>query len=191
MAGRTLQSTIEIAGTLSPSLQQAIRQAVDRLEEMSQETLESAGAAARLADEIGAQESVLRSLQRGYADYIVSGQEGSDEARQLAERIQDLSDELEENRDTLEAAQRAAEQLAESQDETADSYDRLQRQITAQESDLAALRRAYANVVLEQGENSDEAQRLAGEINRLSGDLNENRQRLNDAEQAEIGRAHV
>ena len=184
MAGRTLQSTIEIAGTLSPSLQQAIRQAVDRLEEMSQETLESAGAAARLADEIGAQESVLRSLQRGYADYIVSGQEGSDEARQLAERIQDLSDELEENRDTLEAAQRAAEQLAESQDETADSYDRLQRQITAQESDLAALRRAYANVVLEQGENSDEAQRLAGEINRLSGDLNENRQRLNDAEQA-------
>ena len=184
MAGRTLQSTIEIAGTLSPSLQQAIRQAVDRLEEMSQETLESAGAAARLADEIGAQESVLRSLQRGYADYIVSGQEGSDEARQLAERIQDLSDELEENRDTLEAAQRAAEQLAESQDETADSYDRLQRQITAQESDLAALRRAYANVVLEQGENSDEAQRLAGEIDRLSGDLNENRQRLNDAEQA-------
>ena len=65
MAGRTLQSTIEIAGTLSPSLQQAIRQAIDRLEEMSEETLESAGAAARLADEIGAQESVLRSLQRG------------------------------------------------------------------------------------------------------------------------------
>jgi flavin-binding protein dodecin len=34
VAGRTLQSTIEIAGTLSPSLQQAIRQAIDRLEEM-------------------------------------------------------------------------------------------------------------------------------------------------------------
>ena len=101
MSGRTLQSTIEIAGTLSPSLQQAIRQAIDRLEEMSEETLESAGAAARLADEIGAQESVLRSLQRGYADYIVSGRESSDEARQLASRIQDLSDELDENRDTL------------------------------------------------------------------------------------------
>lgn len=38
MAGKTLQSTIEIAGTLNPSLQQAIKQAVDRLEEMSQET---------------------------------------------------------------------------------------------------------------------------------------------------------
>ena len=63
MAGKTLQSTIEIAGSLSPSLQQAIKQAVDRLEEMSQETLESAGAAAKLAAEISTQESVLKNLQ--------------------------------------------------------------------------------------------------------------------------------
>ena len=38
--------------------------------------------------------------------------------------------------------------------------------------------------MLEQGESSDEAQQLAGRIGRLSGELNENRQRLNDAEQA-------
>ena len=65
MAGKTLQSTIEIAGSLSPSLQQAIKQAVDRLEEMSQQTLESAGAAGKLGAEINRQESVLRKLQRG------------------------------------------------------------------------------------------------------------------------------
>ena len=163
MAGRTLQSTIEIAGTLSPSLQQAIRQAIDRLEEMSEETLESAGAAARLADEIGAQESVLRSLQRGYADYIVSGRESSDEARQLASLIQDLSDEL---------------------DDTADAYEALQRTISKQQGDLEALQREYANLVLEQGESSDEAQELAGRISRLSGELGENRQQLENAERA-------
>lgn len=184
MAGRTLQSTIEIAGTLSPSLQQAIRQAVDRLEEMSEETLESAGAAARLADEIGAQESVLRSLQRGYADYIVSGRESSDEARQLAGRIQDLSDELEENRDTLEAAERAARDLIDAQDDTADAYEALQRTINKQQGELEALQREYANLVLEQGESSDEAQQLAGRIGRLSGELNENRQQLSNAERA-------
>lgn len=184
MAGRALQSTIEIAGTLSPSLQQAIRQAVDRLEEMSEETLETAGAAARLADEISTQESVLRNLQRGYADFIVSGQESSDEARQLADRIQDLSDELDENRDTLEAAERAARDLIDAQDDTGDAYEALQKTISKQQGDLEALQREYANLVLEQGESSDEAQQLAGRIGRLSGELNENRQRLNDAEQA-------
>lgn len=184
MAGRTLQSTIEIAGTLSPSLQQAIRQAIDRLEEMSEETLESAGAAARLADEIGAQESVLRSLQRGYADYIVSGRESSDEARQLASRIQDLSDELDENRDTLEAAERAARDLIDAQDDTADAYEALQRTISKQQDDLEALQREYANLVLEQGESSDEAQELASRISRLSGELGENRQQLENAERA-------
>ena len=184
MAGRTLQSTIEIAGTLSPSLQQAIRQAIDRLEEMSEETLESAGAAARLADEIGAQESVLRSLQRGYADYIVSGRESSDEARQLASRIQDLSDELDENRDPLEAAERAARDLIDAQDDTADAYEALQRTISKQQGDLEALQREYANLVLEQGESSDEAQELAGRISRLSGELGENRQQLENAERA-------
>lgn len=117
MAGRALQSTIEIAGTLSPSLQQAIRQAVDRLEEMSEETLETAGAAARLADEISTQESVLRNLQRGYADFIVSGQESSDEARQLADRIQDLSDELDENRQRLNDAEQAADRLGDTMED--------------------------------------------------------------------------
>ncbi len=184
MAGKTLQSTIEIAGSLSPSLQQAIKQAVDRLEEMSQETLESAGAAAKLAAEINTQESVLRNLQRGYEDYIVSGSESTDEALRLADTIQDLSNELNENRGALEAAHEAAQKLAGGQQETADAYSKLQKQIGEQEAELATLRRSYANVALEQGETSAEARQLASQISQLSGDLNENRQRLSAAEQA-------
>ncbi|MFR7624505.1 MAG: phage tail tape measure protein [Hominenteromicrobium sp.] len=184
MAGKTLQSTIEIAGTLSPSLQQAIKQAIDRLEEMSQETLESAGAAAKLAAEISTQESVLKNLQRGYEDYIVSGSESTDEALKLADTIQDLSNELNENRGALEAAHEAAQKLAGGQQETADAYSKLQKQIGEQEAELATLRRSYANVALEQGETSAEARQLASQISQLSGDLNENRQRLSAAEQA-------
>ena len=184
MAGKTLQSTIEIAGALSPSLQQAIKQAVDRLEEMSQETLESAGAAAKLAAEISTQESVLKNLQRGYEDYIVSGSESTDEALKLADTIQDLSSELNENRGALEAAHQAAQKLAGGQEETADAYSRLQKQISEQENELATLRRSYANIALEQGETSDEARQLASQISQLSGDLNENRQRLSAADQA-------
>lgn len=135
-----------------PVFTQAIKQAVDRLEEMSQETLESAGAAAKLAAEISTQESVLKNLQRGYEDYIVSGSESTDEALKLASTIQDLSGELNENRDALEAAHQAAQKLTSGQGETADAYSRLQKQISEQEAELETLRRSYANVALEQGE---------------------------------------
>ena len=47
-SGKTLQSTIEISGVLSPSLQATINKAVDRLADMADETLESADAASRL-----------------------------------------------------------------------------------------------------------------------------------------------
>ena len=183
-SGRTLQSTIEISGVLSPSLQAAIKNAVDKLEEMSKETLESAGAAEKLTAEIGAQESVLKSLQRGYADFIVSGQEGSDEAQTLANRIQELSGELEDNRETLRAAEKAAQNLAATQGETADAYTQLEKKISSQQDELSGLRRQYANVVLEQGETSEEARQLANQISDLSGELNRNEQQLIEAQRA-------
>ena len=183
-SGKTLQSTIEISGVLSPSLQAAINNAVDKLEEMSKETLASAGAAEKLTAEISTQESVLKSLQKGYADYIVSGQESSDEAQTLANKIQELSGELDENRDTLQAAERAAKNLTQQQMDAADAYTKLEREINSQQSELSALRREYANVVLEQGESSEEARQLASRISALSGELNQNKQKLNAAERA-------
>lgn len=121
MASKPLQSTIEIAGVLSPSLQAAIKNAVGKLEEMSEETLQSAGAAEKLSVEIAAQESVLKSLQKGYADYVVSGREGSSEAQTLADKIQELSGDLDANKGALQTAENAAKQLANVQDDTADA----------------------------------------------------------------------
>lgn len=178
MASKTLQSTIEISGVLSPSLQAAIKNAVSKLDEMSKETLESAGAAEKLGAEIGAQESVLKSLQKGYADYIVSGKESSDEALNLADNIKTLSDELDANKITLQAAEKAAKKLTETQDDSADAYTRLERKVSSQKDELAALRREYANVVLEQGKTSTEAKQLEGKISSLSGELDENEKQL-------------
>lgn len=109
MANTPLKTTVEIAGVLSPSLQKSIQEAVDRLDAMSQETLDSAGAAAKLSAEIKAQEDVLRNLQRGYEDFVVSGKESSDAAKQVADQIQSLSGDLTENRETLDAAYKAAQ----------------------------------------------------------------------------------
>ena len=184
MANTPLKTTVEIAGVLSPSLQKSIQEAVDRLDAMSQETLDSAGAAAKLSAEIKAQEDVLRNLQRGYEDFVVSGKESSDAARQVADQIQSLSGDLTENRETLDAAYKAAQKLADGQQDAKDAYSQLEEQISKQDSELSSLRRQYANVALKQGESSDEAQQLAGKISHLSGELGQNQQKLRDAKQA-------
>lgn len=184
MADHTLQSTIEIAGSLSPSLQSAINAAVSRLEEMSKETLEAAGASAQLAAKISTQETVLKNLEQGYADYIVTGQEGTEEAEQLASTIQELSGELTENRGTLDAAEKAARALSETMADAGGEAETLRSTISKQEDTLQQLKQRYVDVATEQGETSDEARELARQIQDLSSELHENKTKLSDAEYA-------
>lgn len=184
MADHTLQSTIEIAGSLSPSLQAAINAAVSRLEEMSKETLEAAGASAQLAAKISTQETVLKNLEQGYADYVVTGQEGTEEAEQLASTIQELSGELTENRGTLDAAEKAARSLSETMDDAGGEAETLRSTISKQEDALQQLKQRYVDVATEQGETSDEARELARQIQDLSSELHENKTKLSDAEYA-------
>ena len=184
MADHTLQSTIEIAGSLSPSLQAAINAAVSRLEEMSKETLEAAGASAQLAAKISTQETVLKNLEQGYADYVVTGQEGTEEAEQLASTIQELSGELKENRGTLDAAEKAARSLSETMDDAGGEVETLRSTISKQEDTLQQLKQRYVDVATEQGETSDEARELARQIQDLSSELHENKTKLSDAEYA-------
>lgn len=184
MADHTLQSTIEVAGSLSPSLQSAINAAVSRLEEMSKETLEAAGASAQLAAKISTQETVLKNLEQGYADYIVTGQEGTEEAEQLASTIQELSGELTENRGTLDAAEKAARALSETMDDAGGEAETLRSTISKQEDTLQQLKQRYVDVATEQGETSDEARELARQIQDLSSELHENKTKLSDAEYA-------
>lgn len=184
MADHTLQSTIEIAGSLSPSLQSAINAAVSRLEEMSKETLEAAGASAQLAAKISTQETVLKNLEQGYADYIVTGQEGTEEAEQLASTIQELSGELTENRGTLDAAEKAARALSETMDDAGGEAETLRSTISKQEDTLQQLKQRYVDVATEQWETSDEARELARQIQDLSSELHENKTKLSDAEYA-------
>lgn len=184
MADHTLQSTIEIAGSLSPSLQSAINAAVSRLEKMSKETLEAAGASAQLAAKISTQETVLKNLEQGYADYIVTGQEGTEEAEQLASTIQELSGELTENRGTLDAAEKAARALSETMDDAGGEAETLRSTISKQEDTLQQLKQRYVDVATEQGETSDEARELARQIQDLSSELHENKTKLSDAEYA-------
>lgn len=120
-SGKTLQSTIEISGVLSPSLQATIDKAVSKLSDIAEETLDSADAASRLVAEMSEQEDIVKALQKAYAGYVVEGKESSEEARTLAQKIQDVSGELNENKQKLDAAERAANSFSDSMDDAADS----------------------------------------------------------------------
>lgn len=81
----------------------------------------------------------------------------------------------------LEDAQAKAE--AEAKKQIA-AYESLDNAINAQESALDRLKREYVNVVLEQGENSASAQKLANNIEELSSELAENQSKMRNAEAA-------
>lgn len=83
--------------------------------------------------------------------------------------------------DRLETEAREAAQAANRQ-KTA--YESLQDTIDSQQSELDALKKKYADVVLSQGKTSDAAEELANEIDQLSSDLGENRRKLNEADEA-------
>ena len=110
--GKTLTQEIEISGVLDSSLQAAIQKAIQDLNKMSAETLKSASAGEKLAATIKSQETELKIAQRAYADYAMSGKEGTEEAQQLAQQIETLSRELDGNKGKLESAYAAAEKLA-------------------------------------------------------------------------------
>ena len=114
---RELKTTVELAGVLSPTLQKSIQDAVAKLEQLSEETLQSAGAAAKLDAEIKTQEDVLKALRSGYADFVVAGEESSDKAQKLATEIAALSNDLSSNKNRLSAAEDAADALGDAMTE--------------------------------------------------------------------------
>lgn len=73
---------------------------------------------------------------------------------------------------------------AEEAKQSANAYNTLKSTISNQEKQLEDLKKEYANVVLEQGKNSDSAKELAGQIDNLSSELNENRSKLQEVDKA-------
>lgn len=136
---KELSTTIQIGGVLSPSLQNSINKAVKELESMSKETLAAANASTKLAAEMKKEESDLSKLKQEYASYVIEGREGSEEARNLATRIQKLSTEFSENRDKITAAYQAADKLDNSLEQVGESASQTNEGFTVFKAALANL----------------------------------------------------
>ena len=158
------------------------------LDEMTASTNDSRTALERLTDTVSDQEKQLKGLKDDLANAVLVYGENSAEAQALKSQIERLNNELNANRDQINNARQSAENYADSLNNSGDSandnrsaLERLSDTVSDQEARLADLREAYANAVIEQGESSAEAQRLAGEISQLSQELSDNRDTLENA----------
>lgn len=74
------------------------------------------------------------------------------------------------------------DELTRNETKTASATQKLTASIDKQESELKQLKKDYANVILEQGKSSKEAKELEGKIKGLNASLQQNKTKLNEAE---------
>lgn len=121
MAGRDLEAAIRISGELDTRLRRSIENAVSSLDGLDDAARQASDAAGALSDVIDRQSATLRAAQRQYAAYVLSGEQGSRQARELANEIRELSADLNRNRSSLRNAETAAQQLADGLDDAGDA----------------------------------------------------------------------
>lgn len=140
---------------------------------------------------LDAQKSQLSSLEKQYELIVAEQGENSRGAEELKIKINnqraaigETEKQIRNYNARLTEMQSATQDVADEQTQAKTAMDRLKDTINRQEQDLVKLKNQYSSLVLEQGEGSQEAQNLARQIDTLSTELNENRNKLNSAEQA-------
>jgi phage-related protein len=145
----------------------------------------------QLTSVLDAQKTQLSSLEGQYA--LVSKEQGENSkgAQELLIKINNqkaaiskTEAELKKYSARLDDVADDSKDAANSQDDFKSSMDKLSDEISDQESELEALKKKYANLVLEQGKNSKEAKQTAKQIQSLSSELNENKSKAASAEKA-------
>ena len=109
---KELEAKLSISGELEASLKNAIKAAEKNMETFKTAADKAEGATAALNNTIKSQEKSLRAAQKMYQSYVLSGDQASKEAQDLAAAIDELSWDLENNKAALSAAEDAARGLA-------------------------------------------------------------------------------
>lgn len=121
MAGKQLEAELKISGELDKSLKEAIKNAEQNMDKFAAAADKAEGATAALDKMIKQQSKTLQSAQKMYSSYVLSGNEASDEAQQLAAGIAELTADLNRNKTALANAESAAKQLADGLDDAGGS----------------------------------------------------------------------
>lgn len=109
---KELTTVVNIAGNLENSLRDTIQKAQKQIDRLGDSTKKATDAYGKMQEQIEEQSDALKAAQRAYANYILSGDKSSKQAREAAKRVKDLSAKLQDSQDAMDAADRAAKALA-------------------------------------------------------------------------------
>lgn len=133
---------------------------------------------------LNAEEDKLKILQRQYELTRNELGENSREAQELQIKLNRQQATVTQVRNELTQYQTRLSELSSQTRDTRTAFERLSDTVAEQEKDLQTLQRGLANAVLEFGEGSQEAQQFRDSIATLTTDLNQNRQKLDAANQS-------
>lgn len=139
MAGREFSATISINGQVEQSVIRAVAEVSGELEALQRAAIESATATDKLTATIDLQSDELKKAKKAYQDYILSGEQSSEQAQELAEEIQRLAGELGDNKRKLHDAEEAADDLAGELRETRNATDTASDGFTVMKGAMANL----------------------------------------------------
>lgn len=129
-----------------------------------------------LTDQIDATAEKLDTLRAAEAQVTAqfkAGEIGEEQFRQFQREIVETESKLKTYASQLEATGKKASAL-----------DELTQTMTEQEAAIAGLKEEYKNAVLMYGKNSDEAKKLASEIDSLSTELKDNKTKMSELDKA-------
>ena len=109
---KELTTVVNIAGNLENSLRDTIQKAQKQIDRLGDSTKKVTDAYGKMQERIEEQSDALKAAQRAYANYILSGDKSSKQAREAAKRIKDLSGKLQDSQNAMDVADRAAKVLA-------------------------------------------------------------------------------
>ena len=179
---RALEREVISAENALQKYQAAADDTAQKISDVGTNTAETAEAVKPLTETVKAQEAELSKLKADYVNVAAAQGADSDAARQLASQIETLSAEVVQNQKKLTDAEKAADGFDKSMQQAGTGSKTLKQTIADQKTELSGLKEQYAETVAAQGRDSEEARRLAAQIEMLSGELSENQKRLGQAE---------
>nr|DAS45575.1 MAG TPA: minor tail protein [Caudoviricetes sp.] len=133
---------------------------------------------------LAAETTKLQSLEDQYKLVAQEQGENSRGAQELLIKINNQKAAIERTQAALTQYGDRLENIQSESERAATATEQLQSKIADQQGELDNLKSKYADLVVEQGESSDEAQQLADEIQALSQELRQNERTLGQATQA-------
>lgn len=138
----------------------------------------------QLNKQLTGQQRVLDVLNQKYNAMSESQRENTAEGQKLKTQITNQEAAIKKTQSQIGYYNNQLNKLQTEQKESETALGKTTKAIEEQETKLSALKDEYKNAVLQYGKNSEQAKKLASEIDKLSSELADNKKKLNDADKA-------